>query len=187
MGTRGLLGVVIDGQRYATYNHFDSYPEGLGKGIMEFLLSLEPKDWAKMAEMVREIEWVDEDSKAPLELQEKYINLDFADETLNDGSDGRSDWYWMLRKMQGSNALPEILSGNLKHMIQNVKFLKDGLFCEWAYFVDFEKKTIEIWAHGQFLEKISLEGVNEEGLEQCLERMEELGEDSYDKYQQKTR
>lgn len=37
MSTRGLVGHTIDGKTYGTYNHFDSYPEGLGKGVIELI------------------------------------------------------------------------------------------------------------------------------------------------------
>lgn len=55
MGTRGLLGFIIRAQRHAAYNHYDSYPEGLGVGIVKFLLSLEPEDIAEMDRKLREV------------------------------------------------------------------------------------------------------------------------------------
>lgn len=30
MGTRGALGFIKAGEHKVTYNHYDSYPEGLG-------------------------------------------------------------------------------------------------------------------------------------------------------------
>jgi hypothetical protein len=35
MGTRGLLFIRWKGRYYIYYNHWDSYPEGLGKAIVE--------------------------------------------------------------------------------------------------------------------------------------------------------
>jgi hypothetical protein len=55
MGTRGLLAFIIRGERRGTYNHFDSYPEGLGLKIVEFILSLNED---QMGEMVRRLEAV---------------------------------------------------------------------------------------------------------------------------------
>ena len=37
MGTRGLMGVRVDGVDKLTYNHWDSYPSGLGQDILEYL------------------------------------------------------------------------------------------------------------------------------------------------------
>ena len=79
MGTCGLLGFIILGQRYATYNHWDSYPNGLGKNIVEFILSLTPEDYNTMALLVTQITWVDSESTPSPELQERYQKLGFAD------------------------------------------------------------------------------------------------------------
>lgn len=35
MGTRGLLFVRFHGRYYVYYNHWDSYPEGLGDAIVQ--------------------------------------------------------------------------------------------------------------------------------------------------------
>ncbi len=37
MGTRGLYGFRKDGVNKLTYNHYDSYPSGLGKHILEVI------------------------------------------------------------------------------------------------------------------------------------------------------
>lgn len=39
MGTRGLYGIRKDGVDKVTYNHFDSYPEYLGKNMLKFCMS----------------------------------------------------------------------------------------------------------------------------------------------------
>jgi hypothetical protein len=120
MGTRGLLGFIIRGQRHSAHNQYDSYPEGLGKEIVEFILSLTPEDYSTMAHLVAEINWVKWRSKPSLELQERYQKLGFAD--LSEGSRRPGDWYCLLRKTQGAPALPAIQSGELKHMLESSKF-----------------------------------------------------------------
>jgi hypothetical protein len=115
MGTRGLLGLIIQAQRHAAYNHFDSYPAGLGQEIVNFILSLQPNDYAIMERNLRDIEWVKEDTTPTPEVQKYYSELGFADLEVNRKRLG--DWYCLLRKVQGAAALPEILKGNLKHMI----------------------------------------------------------------------
>lgn len=55
MGTRGLLGLIIQGKRHAAYNHWDSYPSTLGAKIVEFILSLKLEDIAEMAALVQVI------------------------------------------------------------------------------------------------------------------------------------
>jgi hypothetical protein len=57
MGTRGLLGFIIKGVRKGTYNHYDSYPIGLGLNIMKWIQSLSDAEIAKMVEQVEGLEW----------------------------------------------------------------------------------------------------------------------------------
>ena len=56
MGTRGLIGLIIAGKRHAAYNQFDSYPDGLGRDVVKFILSLTPEQWDEMAASLMEIE-----------------------------------------------------------------------------------------------------------------------------------
>ena len=37
MGTRGAYGFHYNGQDYITYNHYDSYPTGLGHAMINFI------------------------------------------------------------------------------------------------------------------------------------------------------
>jgi len=55
MGTRGLLGLIIQDQRHAAYNHYDSYPSSPGQEIVAFILGLKPEEYAEMDKLVREI------------------------------------------------------------------------------------------------------------------------------------
>ena len=58
MGTRGLVGFVRkDGSKKGAYNHFDSYPEGLGLKIMRWIASLTEEQLKEMAERVENLEW----------------------------------------------------------------------------------------------------------------------------------
>lgn len=120
MGTHGLLGFIIFGQRHAAYNHWDSYPQGLGEEIINFILSLKPEDYATMARLVAEITWVDSESKPSPELQEYYQKLGFSSTRVSKQT--TEEWYCLLREMQGAAALPAIQSGQLKHMEESRKF-----------------------------------------------------------------
>lgn len=59
MGTRGLLGHIIRSKniRKASYNHFDSYPSGLGAQLAKFINGLNDEQIEKMIEMIGKIEW----------------------------------------------------------------------------------------------------------------------------------
>ncbi|KAF4635452.1 hypothetical protein G7Y89_g2648 [Cudoniella acicularis] len=170
MGTRGLLGLIIKGKRHGAYNHFDSYPSGLGSEIAKFILSLTPEEWDEMAKLVEGITWVKEGEKPSKELQERYSSLGFAD--LQVSNRALEDWYCLLRKVQFDKTLPAIKSGNLKHLVESIDFLKDGLFCEWAYFIDFENKTLETFKNGKAIEQVSFEKLGEAGGEEYMTLLE---------------
>jgi hypothetical protein len=53
------------------------------------------------------------------------------------------NWYNLLHRLQGGKALPYILDGSLKHLSDDTDFAVDGLFCEWAYWIDFSDRTFE--------------------------------------------
>ncbi|KDR84323.1 hypothetical protein GALMADRAFT_237101 [Galerina marginata CBS 339.88] len=161
MGTRGLLGFIIRAQRHASYNHFDSYPSGLGQDIAEFILGLSPEEYDTMARLVNEIIWVDPDSTPSPELQERYQKAGFIN--LRAGMQRPSDWNCLLDKTQGAAALPAIKSGELQHMPESMDFLKDGLFCEWAYFIDFENRKLETWRGGKMVNEVTFEKLVEVG------------------------
>lgn len=45
----------------------------------------------------------------------------------------------------------------------SIDFLLRGLFCEWAYFVDFENQRMEVWASGIFLSELTFDEIISEG------------------------
>lgn len=133
MGTRGLRGYIINSERHGTYNHSDSYPDVLGKDIVSDVLSVEPENYAKMAEDLREITWVPED-----------IDNDELAELAKDK--------------------------NRRTETDSIDFLDNGLFCEWAYFVDFEHQRMEVWKSGEFLTELSFDELVAEG-EDIMDRI----------------
>jgi hypothetical protein len=61
-----------------------------------------------------------------------------------------SDWasvLWGFR-LRASNALPHILDGSLQHCIDDSDFIHDGIFCEWAYYIDFESRRLWVTSGG---------------------------------------
>jgi hypothetical protein len=138
MGTRGLLGVRIDGRDKLTYNHFDSYPEGLGKDVLLALRSLATSEDLKAAmAKARAIRLVKEDSKPRMADIEKCKM--FADTGVS--SRQLTDWYCLLRKAQG-NLLAYL---DLGIMIDNHGFIRNSLFCEWAYIANFDTMRLEVY------------------------------------------
>ena len=57
MGTRGLLGFIIKGKKKGSYNHWDSYPSGLGMEIITWLKYLTETEILQLIERLNEFEW----------------------------------------------------------------------------------------------------------------------------------
>lgn len=136
MGTRGAIGFRIDGQDKVTYNHFDSYPNGLGCTVIETVRTWGDDDLGGAA---RRVIMVDADSKpSPLEMS-RYFPL--ANLGVSTGS--VTEWYCLLREIQGE--LAPYIDGTVDHMIDSRGFLGDSLFCEWAYIVNMDERTVEVY------------------------------------------
>jgi hypothetical protein len=138
MGTRGAMGVRIDGVDKIAYNHFDSYPCGLGDSIVADLKAmLSDPGIGGIRHLARALRLVDEGSEATAEEQAKFGR--FMDGGV--GSKKPEDWYVLLRELQGE------LKGTLQAgvMIDGHEFMADSLFCEWAYVVNLDESTFEVY------------------------------------------
>ena len=63
MGTRGFMGLVIDGQPKIGYVHWDSYPSGLGASTLDALRTLLLADSGdQVATLARQLEVVKSDT-----------------------------------------------------------------------------------------------------------------------------
>lgn len=135
MSTRGAYGFIKKGEMKITYNHYDSYLEGLGINIMKFIANTTDKE---LNDIFDKIIMVDEDS-IPTQEQikecEKVTNLNVSSKSVN-------DWYCLLRNAQGN--LEEYKNG-LKYMMDNKRFMGDSLFCEYAYILNLDDNRLEIY------------------------------------------
>jgi len=135
MSTRGTIGFRIQKKDKVTYNHSDSYPSWLGINILSFIKDTpEPE----LKDIASRIELVDEDSTPSPEQIEAYSK--YSDETV--GTRTKTDWYCLLRDTQGD--LSHYRNG-VRHMIDYHTFLKDSLFCEWAYIINLDTRELEIY------------------------------------------
>ena len=134
MSTRGFIGFVEGDKEYITYNHSDSYPSGVGKGVLEWLkCAIDSVD--AIRQRVRTVQFVDATKKPTpkqrAELRDKYHqNVSTGD-----------DWYAVLRGTQGDPA--EILACG--YMTDGRDFPLDSVWCEWGYLIDLDAETFEVY------------------------------------------
>ena len=142
MGTRHLTCVVKDGEyKVAQYGQWDGYPSGQGITILNFLKMM---DKSKFEEKLSKIRFGKEE-----ELRQQWINC---------GANPDDQWVTMEISEKHSQCYPEnsrdtgaeilsIIYETDKELIleNNTEFATDSLFCEWAYVIDLDKNTFEVY------------------------------------------
>lgn len=139
MGTRGAYGFRKNGVDKLTYNHYDSYPSWLGSKVVKFCKNHSIKE---LNEIFDKIIMIDE-SNTPTENQiDECIKNGFADFSVSTGS--KDNWYCLLRNCQGNL---ECLANAKDHayMIDKNDFIKDSVFCEYAYIINLDDEVLEFW------------------------------------------
>jgi hypothetical protein len=136
MGTRGLMAFARNGEVKAFYNHFDSYPSGLGEEMVKWVLNRQG-DFSEAIEQFEMLVAVSED--VPPTTDQKlallrYLNLNVSTQTSD-------DWYSLLRETQG-NPVEALKAG---FYVDYFKFGFDSLFCEWAYVVDLDRQVLDVY------------------------------------------
>jgi hypothetical protein len=141
MGTRGLVGFTADDKNKFAYNHFDSYPDGLGDDVVTFInTQLLPKidlDHTAVFNSIKAIKMIQEGDKPTAEdikRLEPYTDLNVSRQSTE-------DWYCLLRQTQGDIA--SIL--NCGYMIDGESFISDSLFCEYAYVINLDTNMLECY------------------------------------------
>ena len=138
MGTRGLYGFRKNEQDKTTYNHFDSYPEYLGANILEFI---KKHSIAEMNTFYDCIVMVNQNNIPTDEQKKNCKENNFID--LSVGSQSENDWYCLLRNVQGD--LETLYKCKYPYMIDNRDFIKDSLFCEYAYIINLDTNVLEFY------------------------------------------
>jgi len=96
MGTRGSFGFRHNEQDVLAYNHFDSYPDGLGLDVLAFAVKY-ANQLPKLRELVVALQVVSLDMTPTPEQIVKcapYTNLGVSRQSTD-------DWYCLLRECQG--------------------------------------------------------------------------------------
>ena len=144
MGTRHLIAICIDGKYpIAQYGQFDGYPEGAGVDILNILRTISLADLKAGA--LAAVPYTEEN------LREVYIDL---------GIDPDSQWISMEDSRKVNEAHPQLdrcMSSDIIKFVANnggtspfpvlhdLEFAQDSMFCEWAYVIDFDRNTFEVY------------------------------------------
>jgi len=147
MGTRNLTCVVSGGAyRVAQYGQWDGYPEGQGVKILNFLSA--EGNIGKLKSAMTRVRFLDPEGRDK-EFVELYNKN--APEWSNDPDNRTEDqkrWFETFANRDiGGDILETVGSADDAEMLlrNSLNFAGDSLFCEWAYVVDLDKGTFEIY------------------------------------------
>lgn len=123
MSTRGIVGFRIDGTDRLTYNHYDSYPEGLGEDtVAEIRVMLKTHGLDEMKNMARRAKFVEKSTSLTVEEAKKFQNV-------------------CQNHIRGSIRA----SLELGVMSDDKEFILDSLMCEWVYVLNFDDNLFEVY------------------------------------------
>jgi len=151
MGTRSLICVFKDGKyKVAQYSQWDGYPEGQGIGVLKFLTKeMDRNLFETKLNMVRF------GTEEELNKQWKECGADDSGWVNMEVSNRHKKLYPENDRDTGSDILSIIQNTNKPLVLENsLEFAADSLFCEWAYVIDLDKNTFEVY-----------EGFNQEPLD----------------------
>ena len=138
MGTRNLTIVYLDGEyKVAQYGQWDGYPEGNGLKVLHFLKDMDEK---KFRAAVRNTSFADPKKLDTLWKKYGAVGGVISVEDARKFGEAYPQFY--------RDTGPEILSIIMKHtegieLQDDLTFAADGLYCEWAWVIDLDKRTFE--------------------------------------------
>lgn len=142
MGTRHLIGIILDGEvKVANYGQWDGYPSGQGVDVLKFLAKGITDDFR---EKVRGCSFISEEDLTAAWVScgmppgSEWVGLDVSEKF------GKN--FPHLSRDCGSDILDHIANSESGLQTRDsIAFAGDGLFCEWAYFVNLDDNTLEVY------------------------------------------
>lgn len=146
MGTRNLTMVIKDHEtKVAQYGQWDGYPEGQGLTILSFLQ--EPSNIEKLREILPKIRF---ENQKDSQVKDEFLkSIRSTNEWVNME---QAEQFYKQYPLHNRNLGGEILSRLLEHseqpeivLVNEEGFASESMFCEWAYVVDLDKNTFEVY------------------------------------------
>jgi hypothetical protein len=133
MGTRGTIRIRKNGKQVVMYNHWDSYPSGLGVSFLTSIQTLIDKyGLEEFIRIIDNVRVININTEHPTE--EDIVKLaPYTDLSVENRS--TSSWYCLMRKLQG----------NLLGMIEAGYMLDFGDYDMWEeynYILDLDNKCV---------------------------------------------
>ena len=146
MSTRGAIGFRKNNSDKLTYNHYDSYPSGLGEEIVDFIKNTSIEEMNKLFDELKLINLDYDMQKGCLKLNQQEIDIlkfFIADERQIYGLNDCIEEY--LYRLNNNPLFYYKHESSIKEMVDNNSFIKDSLFCEYGYIINLDTNKLEIW------------------------------------------
>lgn len=143
MGTRNSVIVIVNNEpKIAKYCQWDGYPSGRGVELLEVLQKYKD-NFAEMKEKVSKVVALTDDEynkkwEAAGANGSGWVELSVAEKF-------KETCAHLSRDMGGGEVLDLVMQGKVSDTYLNPDFVGDSLFCEWAYVVDLDKNTFEVY------------------------------------------
>lgn len=147
MGTRNLT-MVIQNKKpvIAQYGQWDGYYSGQGVVALNFLREC---DLERFRETVERCRFIENSKRKQKEIDNFLTKIGAQDGWMNgEQSEKYKKKYPFLTRDNGASILELIYndeSNNLLWLHNSSDFANDSLFCEYAYVVDLDKNTFEVY------------------------------------------
>ena len=140
MGTRSLIGAIKGGEwKIAQYNQWDGYPTGQGLTVLNFLRAADLEEFVQKLDLCRL--GTDE------EIEAAYAAYSTNGGMSMEQSDAfKKSPFWYLSRDTGADILNVVLSADSEIICKDSSsFGGEGLFCEWAYVIDADRRVLEVY------------------------------------------
>lgn len=141
MGTRHLIAVQIDGQyKVAQYGQWDGYPSGQGLDVLAFCRTMDRKAFERK---VRAAQWISAEELTRLWREAGASEDGFI---AYDKAQAFSKRRPELSRDTGADILSIVMNSDDGIQLKNsIAFAADSLFCEFAYVIDLDGGTLEVF------------------------------------------
>lgn len=143
MGTRNLTMVILDGKpKVAQYAQWDGYPSGQGVTALNFL---KKNNLEKFKERLKDVRFANKKDTEERENFSKEIGINDGWMNSDQATKYNKKFPYDSRD-HGAEILQMIMDSEGTVVLQDSSdFAADSLFCEWAYVIDLDKNTLEVY------------------------------------------
>jgi hypothetical protein len=146
MGTRNLTCVAIDNSyKVSQYGQWDGYPSGQGVTILNFLRN--KLNRPLMEKRLREVQFLNDEEIELINKSNEELPRQFSRDCGGRILEFLQNGEYIKSELVGWDGDRKSVTYTWKmdKLHNRLDFAGDSLFCEWAYVVDFDENTFEVY------------------------------------------